>query len=267
MKYRQYDNNYNYLILGILLFFLFGGFQLIFFVLIPLFFRLLPLLIILYLVFRVFGNVRLNQKLGAYAYRNSNERSEFVELLIRVLCLGVQVDGKVDPRELISIENLFRIQFKYSSLQMTWVKDLINHALKNPSNLDDVTSEINQKFDYQSKLLLLQMVYQVVLADQKVESSEESFIRRVVQKLHILEHDATSIRGHFIKEDNDEKYYAVLGLSKGATLQEVKSSYKELCKKYHPDRLQHLGEEFKSVSEDKIKEINEAYGILKKKLK
>lgn len=215
----------------------------------------------------ILKKVRLNQRLGAYTYSQSHERSEFVELLVRLLCLVAQADGKVDPRELITIENLFRVHFKYSPLQLAWVKDLIQHALKNPASLDDICVEINQKFDYQSKLLLLQVVYQIVLADQVVDRSEDDVISKIVRDLHISEQDARSVRGHFIKEDSIEKYFMVLGLTPNASLEEVKKAYRDLCKKYHPDRLQHLGSEFKAASEDKIKEINEAYAHLKKKLK
>jgi DnaJ like chaperone protein len=34
---------------------------------------------------------------------------------------------------------------------------------------------------------------------------------------------------------------------------------------YHPDKVGHLGEEFKRVAEEKMKEINMAYDFFKKK--
>ena len=50
--------------------------------------------------------------------------------------------------------------------------------------------------------------------------------------------------------------YEVLGISKGATEKEIKSAYKKLAKKYHPDL--NKGPE----AEAKMKEINKAYEIL-----
>jgi DnaJ like chaperone protein len=267
MKYRNYNNQNNYLMIGLLMFFLFGGFQLFFVILIPLFFKLLPFFIIVYFIRRLFGKSRLNQRLGAYTYSQPNERSEFVELLIRVLCLCVKADGKIDNRELLAIENIFRVQFKYTPLQVSWIKDLIGHSLKKPENIDVICVEVNEKFDHQSKLLLLQMVYHVVLSDNVVVKAEEDFILTITKHLNISDFEATSIRGHFIKVEDVEKDYAVLGLKSTATLSEVKAAYRELCKKYHPDRVQHLGDEFRQISEEKIKEINKAYDIIKKKLK
>jgi len=53
-------------------------------------------------------------------------------------------------------------------------------------------------------------------------------------------------------------YYEILKVSQKATDTEIKSSYKELVKKYHPDL--YVGD--KDFAEKKIKEINEAYDIL-----
>lgn len=51
-------------------------------------------------------------------------------------------------------------------------------------------------------------------------------------------------------------YYEVLGLSKGASKDEIKSAYRRLAKKYHPD-LNHEPD-----AADKFKEVQEAYDVL-----
>ncbi|MFA7502161.1 MAG: molecular chaperone DnaJ, partial [Anaerovoracaceae bacterium] len=52
-------------------------------------------------------------------------------------------------------------------------------------------------------------------------------------------------------------YYDVLGLKKGATDDEIKSAFRKLAMKYHPDKNQGDKE-----AEEKFKELNEAYSIL-----
>ena len=53
-------------------------------------------------------------------------------------------------------------------------------------------------------------------------------------------------------------YYEILGLKTNkVSIDEIKVAYREQAKRYHPDR--HMGD---SHSEDKFKEINEAYKIL-----
>lgn len=52
-------------------------------------------------------------------------------------------------------------------------------------------------------------------------------------------------------------YYEVLGVSKDATEQDIKKSYRKMAMKYHPDRNPDDKE-----AEEKFKEVNEAYEIL-----
>ena len=52
-------------------------------------------------------------------------------------------------------------------------------------------------------------------------------------------------------------YYEVLGVSRDADDQELKSAYRKLALKYHPDR--NSGDK---ASEEKFKEASEAYQVL-----
>ena len=51
-------------------------------------------------------------------------------------------------------------------------------------------------------------------------------------------------------------YYEVLGIGKNASADEIKSAFRGLARKYHPDVNKELG------AEQKFKEINEAYAVL-----
>lgn len=52
-------------------------------------------------------------------------------------------------------------------------------------------------------------------------------------------------------------YYEILGLKKGASLDDIKKAYRKLARKYHPDL--NPGDK---PAEEKFKEVNEAYAIL-----
>ncbi|PJZ78375.1 molecular chaperone DnaJ [Leptospira neocaledonica] len=57
---------------------------------------------------------------------------------------------------------------------------------------------------------------------------------------------------------SDKSYYDILGVSKSATDEEIKSAYRKLAIKYHPDKNQ--GDK---AAEDKFKEATEAYEVLR----
>src|SRR5579871_1866295 len=53
-------------------------------------------------------------------------------------------------------------------------------------------------------------------------------------------------------------YYEVLGLSKGASAEDLKKAYRKMAMQYHPDR--NPGD---STADEKFREVNEAYDVLK----
>src|SRR5687768_1225620 len=55
-------------------------------------------------------------------------------------------------------------------------------------------------------------------------------------------------------------YYEILGVKKNASEDELKKAYRNLAKKYHPDK--HKGDK---DAENKFKEISEAYAVLSDK--
>lgn len=57
-------------------------------------------------------------------------------------------------------------------------------------------------------------------------------------------------------------FYDILGVSKNANEQEIKSAYRKKAMKYHPDRLSGKPKEEKDKAEEKFKEISEAYSVL-----
>ncbi len=57
--------------------------------------------------------------------------------------------------------------------------------------------------------------------------------------------------------------YDILGISPDATQKEIHNAYKQAIKKYHPDKLSHLGKEFSNLANEKFLEIQRAYDSLK----
>ena len=54
--------------------------------------------------------------------------------------------------------------------------------------------------------------------------------------------------------------YKVLGVSPNATDEQVKSAYRELAKKYHPDN--YANNPLADLAQEKMQEINQAYDTI-----
>jgi DnaJ like chaperone protein len=56
-----------------------------------------------------------------------------------------------------------------------------------------------------------------------------------------------------------KKAHEILGVPRNATPEEIKKAYRKLASQYHPDKLSHLGDDFRALAESRFKEIQGAY--------
>ena len=59
--------------------------------------------------------------------------------------------------------------------------------------------------------------------------------------------------------------YKILEIQRGASQEDIKRAYRQLAGKYHPDKVEHLGDEFRVIAEKRFKEIQQAYQELRSK--
>ncbi|MFC1524003.1 DnaJ domain-containing protein [Thermodesulfobacteriota bacterium] len=210
----------------------------------------------------------IRKKVSEYEQSQTETHNEFVFLLVNILVKIAQVDGEVSKEELQIITEFFRSQLHYSQNQMYWVRELIKEASRSTVTLDALLAQFRSRFAYEPRLILLHLVYQVIFSKSPTSDQELDLAGKIAEFLEISSYDHQSTRARYVSgvspTDQVERYYDVLGLQKGASMEEVKSAYRKLSMKYHPDKVGHLGEEFREVAEEKMKELNEAYQTLKK---
>jgi DnaJ-domain-containing protein 1 len=67
------------------------------------------------------------------------------------------------------------------------------------------------------------------------------------------------------EETIDDDPYAVLGVPRGASPDEITRAYREQMKRYHPDRVADLGDELQQVAHRKTLAIQRAYDTIGKR--
>ncbi len=215
----------------------------------------------------------LKKQVVNYEESQSESHNRFVWLLVNILIHTAKIDGEITRDEIQTIHLFFRNNLRYTQTQMAWVKELIKEATNATQSLDALLSEFNATFGYEPKLILLELVYQILFTKSNVPENELAIARNIARKLGIQEYDQRTIEAKYryhrqystdSSVDEAAKHYATLGLSKGASAEEIKKAYRKLSMQYHPDKVRHLGEEFRAVAEEKMKEINAAHDYLKK---
>ena len=219
------------------------------------------------------GNNRKKQE-------NVNEAKFLVSLLAKV----AKSDGRVSELEARLITQVLDdLSQKVSGVSgvREYLKEVYNSQKENVDNAYETARNYKRAFNLNYDTCVARLTFFLNLAyiDGEFNKSEQDVIRNIAygfgidkETLDEIIYKFDSFYGSRFGADSDEvsrenDAFEVLGLSKNASLDEVKARYKELVRQYHPDILMGRGESKEVIerSTKKLQEINEAYGRLKEK--
>jgi len=195
----------------------------------------------------IFGSMFDGMNSGQYEYGQTQTGDFNISLLVLTAAV-MKADGKVKKSELDYVKRYYITNFgKEQGGQ--YIK-LLGQIIKQDIDVREVSSQIGRYMDYSSKLLLLQYLFGIALADGEHDPSEVNLIQLISGYIGVTPHDFESIKAMFIKDTGSA--YKILEVSPSATDEEIKQAYRELAKKYHPDKVNHLGEEMRKAAEEKF---------------
>jgi DnaJ like chaperone protein len=182
-----------------------------------------------------------------------------ISLLVLIAAV-MKADGKVVKSELDFVKQFFVRQFGRDSAKeaLLTLKDLLRQDIP----LKDVCTQIERNMDYSSRLQLLHLLFNVSIADSQIHPSEIDIIEKIYKYIGVASSDYLSIKNMFIPETDSS--YKILEIAPSSTNDEVKKAYRKMAMKYHPDKVSHLGEDFRKSADEKFKKVNEAYEKIKK---
>lgn len=193
-------------------------------------------------------------------YTGETSRNGFIVSLLVLVSAVMKADGKVLKSELEYVKSYFYTNFGPAAAREAIL--LLRDILKQAVPLRDVCLQVKENVDYHSRLQLLHFLFGIAQADGVVSSEELKVIIEIAGYLDISDADFNSIKAMFIPDT--DKYFKILEVSPDATNEEIKKAYRQMAIKYHPDKVQHLGEDIRQAAEQKFKMVNEAYEKIKK---
>jgi len=182
-----------------------------------------------------------------------------VSLLV-LLGAVMKADKQLLKSELDYVKNFLRQQFSHQDTQeyMILFKDII----KQDYPIRDVCRQIQRSMDHPSRLELIHVLFGLSKADGHIHPDEIKVINTIGRYLNINDSDFDSIKAMFVKDT--QSAYKILEIKKSVTDSEVKKAYRKMASKYHPDKVNHLGDDLKHLAEEKFKAMNDAYQSIKK---
>ena len=194
------------------------------------------------------------------SYSSYQQRNSFLVSLL-VLCSAViRADGKVLQSELSYVKNFLRQNFGDAAAEegMKILDKLNNQEI----NIYSVGAQIAANMNYSQRQQLFHYLCALANADNDFCEKEKSVLESIASAIGISDADASSIIAMFYKDTTSA--YTVLEVSPTATDDEVKSAYRRMAMKHHPDKVASLGPDVQKAAEEKFRKIQEAYETIKK---
>jgi DnaJ like chaperone protein len=115
--------------------------------------------------------------------------------------------------------------------------------------------------NYESRLQVIHFLFGIAKADGNISDLEIKKLLEFSNLFKLSYADFLSIKAMFVQESDNA--YKILEVDKTATNDEIKKSYRDLAKKHHPDKVQHLGDAYVKAAQDKFQQIQKAYQNIK----
>lgn len=203
-----------------------------------------------------FGNSSDSQE---YMGHTTQQRDFNVSLLVLSAAV-MKADGSVKKSELDYVKRFFLSNFGQERAEKYILT--LREILKQDIQVYEVSQQVGRYMDYSSKLQLLHYLFGIASADGATHENEVDVISVISKYMGVSSSDFQSIKAMFVQEVDSS--YKILGIEASATDEEVKKAYREMAKKYHPDKVAYLGEDVRKSAEQKLQEVNEAYEKIKK---
>jgi len=192
--------------------------------------------------------------------KRTTTKGDFVVSLVVLTAAVLKADGVVKKGELDYVKKFFLQQFGKDTAADAI--RMLRDVLKQNIPVDDVARQVGMHLDHSSKLQFLHYLFGIAQSDGELLKVEVDLIENISRRMGISNSAFNSIKSMFYKETDSA--YKILGLTKQASVDDIKKAYRKMAVEYHPDKVAYLGEDVQKAAKEKFQRINEAYETLKK---
>jgi DnaJ like chaperone protein len=192
-------------------------------------------------------------------------REQIFAIAVTVLAAKLaKCDGPVSRTEI----DAFKRSFAIPEGSVAEVGRLFDSAKVTSDGFESYAVQMGQAFSDNHGILeqVLAGLYQIARADGPVNGAEADFLGRVAGGFGLDLDSAQRAGRGAVQAPPVEDSYAVLGIAKSATNEEVRARWKQLMRENHPDSLASRGVPAAMVAaaSDRVARINAAYDAVKR---
>ena len=189
-----------------------------------------------------------------------SHRDDFIRSFLVLSAAVMKADEKIKKSELEFVKQFLLANFgkEHTLNALQILKELLNKDIP----LNEVCDQIKINMPHSSKLQLIHYLFGIANADGHIDDREINVIAIIAERTGLSQTEFNSVKNMFIK--NTDSAYKILGISKSASIEEIKTAYRKMAITYHPDKVSNLGDDVQEAAKQKFQKVNEAYNQIKK---
>mgnify|MGYP001167681738 CR=1 FL=1 len=211
----------------------------------------------------------IGYQLGKTIGRNFGPKKKMFEMsfemsLLVLATMVIRADGKTQKSELDCVRRFFIQSFGKEKSDIYF--KVFNQIKEKPfPSIRAVCLDMNKSVNHKTRLQIVHFLFSIAHSDGHVDQTEIDIIKKISKYFWINNYDFSSIEAMFLNKSNISNSYVILGVSEDASDEEVKSAYRKVVKKYHPDKLTDVGGDVKKMAKAKFQSVQDAYENIRNK--
>jgi DnaJ like chaperone protein len=198
---------------------------------------------------------------GGKQKENPQQRAHRLEIESAVTVLAAEVircNKNFSPETEKYIRDFYSLQFDNAGVN-TKIKDIYKYLESGTEPYIKIACKaLNLLTTHESRITILKFLFGVAASDDFLNAKETRAIQRLSKYLTISDKDFKEIKLAFVADNNP---YKVLGIEEGVAFEAVKTAYRKMILKHHPDKkAADISEEEATL---KFKEIQKAFEVIK----
>jgi len=184
-----------------------------------------------------------------------------VAFTIAVIALGAKMakaDGRVTRNEVAAFREVFHIPPEDEAQAAR----VFNLARQDVAGFDDYARRIGNMFSADSEVLcdLIDGLFHIAVADGTYDAKEDDFLQTVAEKIGMDDAAFRRVRARFVADTAPDPY-DVLGVTRDASLEDIRTVWRAQVRHTHPDALiaRGLPEEAVKLAEKRLIVLNRAW--------
>ncbi|HJD11416.1 DnaJ domain-containing protein [Bacteroides gallinaceum] len=197
---------------------------------------------------------------------NTGQRNSFLFSMLVMASYIIRADGRIMHSEMEFVRRFLRTNFGEEAVNegqqilLNLFEEQKRMDATNPyafrNTIHECGAQIAANLSYGERLQLLDFLVKISQSDGKVCEKEIEALKEVAQAMQLSEKEVESMLN--LGGDSLADAYKVLEIDPSATDDEVRTAYRRLALKHHPDRVATLGEDIRKAAEEKFQNINNA---------